>query len=222
MIASAAPIDVPTIDSFLKGYEAVAWIGFGVPKGTPPEIVARLNKEVNAALADPKVSARMADLGWMGLILPEQYGGAGLDFVDLVVVLDHVTKPYRDSQLSTWLYGKGSGVFRRLGVARLVTAPGADSHRSYLERNGFHRVATAVRSSSDSCQISSTIPMSWALPFTVSVSSTRTRARSHGASASAVSADRMICSRFASAAIRAATLTESPYTSPSASIAGPT
>lgn len=58
---------------------------------------------------------------------------------DMHVLLDHVTKPYRDSQLSTWLYGKGAGVFRRLGVARLVTAPGAEAHRTYLERMGFHR-----------------------------------------------------------------------------------
>ena len=61
------------------------------------------------------------------------------DGSDVQVLLDHVTKPYRDSQLSTWLYGKGSVVFRRLGVARLVTAPGADAHRTYLERMGFRR-----------------------------------------------------------------------------------
>ena len=61
------------------------------------------------------------------------------DGTDMHVLLDHVTKPYRDSQLSTWLYGKGSVVFRRLGVERLVTAPGADAHRTYLERMGFRR-----------------------------------------------------------------------------------
>ena len=61
------------------------------------------------------------------------------DGSDMHVLLDHVTKPYRDSQLSTWLYGKGAGVFRRLGVARLVTAPGAEAHRTYLERMGFRR-----------------------------------------------------------------------------------
>jgi hypothetical protein len=62
-----------------------------------------------------------------------------VDGRDLHVLLDHVTKPYRDSQLSTWLYGKGVGVFRRLGVERLVTAPGAEAHRTYLERMGFRR-----------------------------------------------------------------------------------
>ena len=87
--------------------------------------------------------------------------------------------------------------------------------------SGFQRVATAVRSASESCQISSKMPMSCVLPLTDSVSTSRTRSRSHGASASTVCDDRMICSRLASAAIRDATLTESPKTSPSASIAGP-
>ena len=54
---------VPTIDSFLKGYEAAAWIGFGVPKGTPPEIIATLNKQTNAAVLDPTIQQRFADLG---------------------------------------------------------------------------------------------------------------------------------------------------------------
>ena len=58
---------------------------------------------------------------------------------DLRVELDHVTKPYRDSQLSTWLYGKGAGVFRKHGIERLVTGPGTDQHRPYLERSGFRR-----------------------------------------------------------------------------------
>jgi tripartite-type tricarboxylate transporter receptor subunit TctC len=55
--------DVPTIDSFLKGYEAAAWIGFGAPKGTPPEIIATLNKQTNAAVLDPNIQQRFADLG---------------------------------------------------------------------------------------------------------------------------------------------------------------
>jgi hypothetical protein len=68
-----------------------------------------------------------------GALIGRREGG------DLHVLLDHVTKPYRDSQISTWLYGKGSGVFRRLGVVRLLTEPGAESHRAYLERMGFVR-----------------------------------------------------------------------------------
>ncbi|MGB8858668.1 MAG: hypothetical protein WCC60_05405 [Ilumatobacteraceae bacterium] len=56
---------------------------------------------------------------------------------ELRVELDYVTKPYRDSQISTWLYGKGSGVFRKLGVDRVTSEPGTEPHRSYLVRNGF-------------------------------------------------------------------------------------
>ncbi len=55
--------DVPTIDSFLKGYEAAGWIGFGVPRGTPPEIIATLNQQTNAAVLDPNIKQRFADLG---------------------------------------------------------------------------------------------------------------------------------------------------------------
>ena len=55
--------DVPTIDSVLKGYEAAGWIGFGVPRGTPPEIIATLNQQTNAAVLDPNIKQRFADLG---------------------------------------------------------------------------------------------------------------------------------------------------------------
>jgi tripartite-type tricarboxylate transporter receptor subunit TctC len=55
--------DVPTIDSYLKGYEAAGWIGFGAPRGTPPEIIAALNKLTNAAVLDPTIRQRFADLG---------------------------------------------------------------------------------------------------------------------------------------------------------------
>src|SRR5262245_2052974 len=55
--------DVPTIDSFLKGYEAAGWIGFGAPRGTPPEIIATLNRHTNAAVLDPTIKQRFADLG---------------------------------------------------------------------------------------------------------------------------------------------------------------
>ena len=47
----------------MPSYEAVIWQGIGAPKNTPPEIVDKLNKEINAALADPKMKARFADLG---------------------------------------------------------------------------------------------------------------------------------------------------------------
>ena len=55
--------DVPTVAATVPGYEVTAWFGVGVPKGTPPAIVEKLNREVNAALADPKIKARFAELG---------------------------------------------------------------------------------------------------------------------------------------------------------------
>jgi tripartite-type tricarboxylate transporter receptor subunit TctC len=51
------------MESLLPGYEASVWYGIGAPKNTPAEIVNKLNKEINAALDDPKMKARLADLG---------------------------------------------------------------------------------------------------------------------------------------------------------------
>ena len=59
---SALP-ELPTVAEFVPGYEAVAWQGIGAPKDTPPHIVAKLNAAIADALADPKISARLADLG---------------------------------------------------------------------------------------------------------------------------------------------------------------
>ena len=58
-----ATADIPTVGEFLPGYEASAWFGIGAPKGTPAEIVDKLNREINAGLADPKIKARIAELG---------------------------------------------------------------------------------------------------------------------------------------------------------------
>jgi tripartite-type tricarboxylate transporter receptor subunit TctC len=55
--------DLPAIAEFVPGYEAFAWQGLGAPKGTPPEIIAKLNSELTAALADEKMKKRIADLG---------------------------------------------------------------------------------------------------------------------------------------------------------------
>ncbi len=67
--------DVPTVGEFVPGYEASAWYGLGAPKATPAEIVDKLNKEINAALADPKMKARLADLGGTPLLgLPVDFG----------------------------------------------------------------------------------------------------------------------------------------------------
>src|SRR6516162_6821049 len=55
--------DMPTVDEFVPGYESSGWYGVGGPTGTPAEIVNKLNNEINAALADPQLKARLADLG---------------------------------------------------------------------------------------------------------------------------------------------------------------
>jgi tripartite-type tricarboxylate transporter receptor subunit TctC len=55
--------DIPTVAEFVPGYEFSFWTGIGAPKSTPAEIVDKLNKEINAALADPKMKARFAELG---------------------------------------------------------------------------------------------------------------------------------------------------------------
>jgi tripartite-type tricarboxylate transporter receptor subunit TctC len=55
--------DIPTIGEFVPGYESSTWFGLGAPKSTPAEIIETLNKEINAALVDPKMKARIADLG---------------------------------------------------------------------------------------------------------------------------------------------------------------
>jgi tripartite-type tricarboxylate transporter receptor subunit TctC len=60
---SEALPDVPTVGEFLAGYEASAWYGICAPRGTPVDIIDKLNKEINAALADPNIKARFADLG---------------------------------------------------------------------------------------------------------------------------------------------------------------
>ena len=60
---SPAMPDVPTVAETVPGYEASAWFGAAAPKGTPPAAIARLNREINAAMADPAMKARLADLG---------------------------------------------------------------------------------------------------------------------------------------------------------------
>ena len=55
--------DLPTVGDFLPGYGASGWHGIGAPKNTPPQIIDKLNQEINAGLADPKLTARLADLG---------------------------------------------------------------------------------------------------------------------------------------------------------------
>jgi tripartite-type tricarboxylate transporter receptor subunit TctC len=75
--------DVPALGDFVPGYEATGWIGVGTPNKTPTEIVDRLNKEINAGLADPKIKARLADLGSTPLVLsPATFGKLIADDVE--------------------------------------------------------------------------------------------------------------------------------------------
>jgi tripartite-type tricarboxylate transporter receptor subunit TctC len=72
---SEALPDVPTVGEFVPGFEAGDWLGIGAPRNTPAEIVNQLNKETAAALADPKIKARFADLGGTALALtPAEFG----------------------------------------------------------------------------------------------------------------------------------------------------
>jgi tripartite-type tricarboxylate transporter receptor subunit TctC len=57
--------DLPTVGEFVPDYEASGWLGIGVPQNTPAHIIGRLNKEINEALADPKIKAQLADMGGM-------------------------------------------------------------------------------------------------------------------------------------------------------------
>jgi tripartite-type tricarboxylate transporter receptor subunit TctC len=76
---SEALPDVPSIGEFVPGYEASQWYGIGAPKNTPTEVIERINKEANAALADPKMKARLAELGASVL------SGSPADFGKLIV-----------------------------------------------------------------------------------------------------------------------------------------
>jgi tripartite-type tricarboxylate transporter receptor subunit TctC len=72
---SPALPDVPTVAETLPGFEASAWFGIGAPKGTPREIVEKLNREVNEALKDPRILARTAELGGVPIVVtPEGFG----------------------------------------------------------------------------------------------------------------------------------------------------
>src|SRR6266702_3247485 len=70
--------DLPPVADFVPGYEASSWYGIGAPRNTPAEIIDRLNKEINAGLAEPKIKARFADIG--GTALP----GSPADFAKVI------------------------------------------------------------------------------------------------------------------------------------------
>ena len=73
---SEALPDVPTIGDFLPGYEVTTWFGIGAPSKPPVEIIMKLNNEINAALAEPKIRAQLADLGGTALLTgsPADFG----------------------------------------------------------------------------------------------------------------------------------------------------
>ena len=70
--------DIPTVGELVPGYEASTWWGVGAPRNTPVGVIEKLNREINEALADPKIKARFAELG--GTVLP----GSPADFGNLI------------------------------------------------------------------------------------------------------------------------------------------
>jgi len=70
--------ELPPIGEFVPGYEGIGWQGIGAPRDTPAEIIDKLNKEINAGLADPKMKARLADFGGTPLV------GSPADFGKLI------------------------------------------------------------------------------------------------------------------------------------------
>jgi tripartite-type tricarboxylate transporter receptor subunit TctC len=70
--------DIPSIAEFVPGYEANGWYGIGVPANVPTEIIERLNRDINAALGDPKLKARLAELGYVTV------GSSSAEFRDLI------------------------------------------------------------------------------------------------------------------------------------------
>jgi tripartite-type tricarboxylate transporter receptor subunit TctC len=82
-VTAATPLgvlpDTPIVGNSVPGFEASAWYGVGMPKGTPAEIIDKLNKEINAALGDPRMKARLADMGGTAL------AGSPADFGKLIV-----------------------------------------------------------------------------------------------------------------------------------------
>jgi tripartite-type tricarboxylate transporter receptor subunit TctC len=70
--------DIPTVSEAVPGYEASYWIGLGAPKSTPGDIIDTLNKQINVALADPKMRERFTDLGGIAV------GGSPAEFTKLI------------------------------------------------------------------------------------------------------------------------------------------
>ena len=72
---SEALPDVPSLGDFLPGFESSTWYGLGAPKGTPVHVIEKLNREISIALVDPKIKARLHDLGGSALVdSPDNFG----------------------------------------------------------------------------------------------------------------------------------------------------
>jgi tripartite-type tricarboxylate transporter receptor subunit TctC len=95
---SAALPDLPTVGEFVPGYEASFWAGIGAPKNTPVEIIDKLNQEINLALADQKVRARLADVG--GIV----FAGSPVEFGRLIAEeTEKWAKVIRAAHIKAWL-----------------------------------------------------------------------------------------------------------------------
>ena len=71
--------NVPVVGDFVSGYETSGWLGLGAPKNTAADIVNKLNRDINAAIADPNIGARLADLG------NAAFGGSPADFAKHII-----------------------------------------------------------------------------------------------------------------------------------------
>ena len=98
--------DLPTVADFVPGYEASAWYGVGAPMGTPVEIIDKLNRAINAMLADPTVKARFAELG--ASLLP----GSSADFSKLIA---DETEKCRETVEQPRLHRSHGACYSRMG-----------------------------------------------------------------------------------------------------------
>jgi tripartite-type tricarboxylate transporter receptor subunit TctC len=115
--------DVPTVGEFVPGYEASAWQGVSAPKNTPAEIVNKLNREINAALCDPKINVRLAELGTTPMLFsPAEFGGrcCALSCLSTSVIskmLNRLAQPV--TMVVPFTAGGGTDVVARIPVLRL-------------------------------------------------------------------------------------------------------
>jgi tripartite-type tricarboxylate transporter receptor subunit TctC len=107
--AAAVP-DIPTVAEFVPGYEADGWSGMAAPKNTPVAIIDKLNKDINAGLADPKMKAQLADLGSMPLA-GSQSASRRLEFPIVPLLLQLIASPF-------WGFFGNSATFDRRKSAR--------------------------------------------------------------------------------------------------------